>query len=337
MLFEDRQEDQNADDIAALPKEIEAKPIELPKSASDVAPSEGGQSASTGYRIIPLTDGDSATSENEQTPSADSTEHSGTQAGSAENGDPIAVDDDVSTNAGYEQIRSAVGSGGSNSHPVATTEESAKNETVSKSKLTTDRKSKPGSSALTANSGENGAVESVSSDQPVAPPSKMKAKATPAKPTEKGSKKSGATKSVESVKPAPATAQKSAQIKPSLDNSRLIQPESVSKAPETASKPAVGGGGTKLSEPPIPAPEASDDLAAWVVQTGSFTAEGNARSLAEKLRKSNFPAFVEVVTNAGTSVYRVQVGPELNRTRAEQIQKQIENTVGIKGIVVPHP
>lgn len=78
-------------------------------------------------------------------------------------------------------------------------------------------------------------------------------------------------------------------------------------------------------------------MAVWVVQAGSFTTEGNARSLAEKLRKSNFPAFVEVVTNAGNSIYRVHVGPELNRTRAEQVQKRIEDSVGVKGIVVPHP
>jgi cell division septation protein DedD len=31
------------------------------------------------------------------------------------------------------------------------------------------------------------------------------------------------------------------------------------------------------------------------------------------------------------------VGPALSRTRAEQVQKQIENTVGVKGIVIPHP
>jgi DedD protein len=84
-------------------------------------------------------------------------------------------------------------------------------------------------------------------------------------------------------------------------------------------------------------PQQPANLSAWVVQTGSFTGESNARLLADKLRKANFSAFVEVATGeGGNSVYRVQVGPELNRARAEQIKSQIESAVGVKGIIVPH-
>jgi len=348
MLFEDRQGDQDtagADDIPALPKEIEAKSIELPKSASEVAPLEGEETSNTGYRIIPLTDGDSATAENEQTLSANSSDKSGNQTASAVNSDPATANEDVPKNTGDEQIRPSVSSSsvGSDSARLVKTEEPAKAEAVSKLKQAPARKNDREPATLIVNSDEEDAVDAMSPEQPAAPP-KTKSKAVLAKPAEKGSKKSETTKtaesiaSIKSVSPS-AAPQKPAQIKPSLDHSKAVhvQPESVSKAPENSSKLTAGGGSAKLSEVQASAVEASDDLAAWVVQTGSFTAEGNARSLADKLRKSNFPAFVEVVTNAGTSIYRVQVGPELNRTRAEQIQKQIENTVGIKGIVVPHP
>ncbi|MBP1150483.1 MULTISPECIES: SPOR domain-containing protein [Methylocaldum] len=340
MLFEERQDDLSAagsGEIPALPKEVEAKAIELPNSAADVAPSEESESTSTGYRIIPLTDGDSTAAESEQSASAESGEKPENRAASIADSEPTVADEDVLKATGDAQTSRAADPAESDKAQVAKTDEPAKAAGVSKSKQALARKSKLEPTTLTVNS-EEGAVDTMPPDQPAALP-KAKPKAPPAKPIEKGSKKSETTRAAESAKSAssPVSPQKPAQIKPSLDNSKAAPSEAVSKAPEIPSKPAVGGGGAKLPEPPIPAPEASDDLAAWVVQTGSFTTEGNARSLADKLRKSNFPAFVEVVNNAGTSVYRVQVGPELNRTRAEQIQKQIENTIGIKGIVVPHP
>jgi DedD protein len=83
-------------------------------------------------------------------------------------------------------------------------------------------------------------------------------------------------------------------------------------------------------------PGGASSLSSWVVQTGSFTGEGNARLLADRLRKANFPAFVEMVpSESGGSVYKVHVGPELSRSRAEQIRAQIENSVGIKGFLLP--
>lgn len=74
----------------------------------------------------------------------------------------------------------------------------------------------------------------------------------------------------------------------------------------------------------------------WVIQAGSFTGEANARNLVDKLRKSNFPAFVEVIPGeSGTTMYRVRVGPELGKARADQVKARIETAVGIKGIVIP--
>lgn len=314
MLFEDRQGDQYAAGTGAipdLPKEVEAKSIELPKTASEAAPSAGEESVASGYRIIPLTDEDSVDAENE-----------GRASTSA---------DDAQTNRATSDGAQAV-----------KTENPAKAAAPGKLKPAPGSKTRLDPPALTAEGNEDIAADSLAApEQPAAPP-KTKPKAAPAKPFEKVSKKPETTKTgrsnpnVKSASPS-ISPQKPMQTKSSADASKVVRPESVSKAPETASVSAAAGSETKLPEARADAPDASDDLAAWVVQTGSFTAEGNARSLAEKLRKANFPAFVEVVSNSGTSVYRVQVGPELSRTRAEQVQKQIENTVGIKGIVIPHP
>jgi DedD protein len=302
MLFEDRQGDHyaaGAGDIPDLPKEVEAKSIELPKTASEAAPSAGEGSVGSGYRIIPLTDEDSSDAENEGRASGEvGISQSDSQDLVAGGGSGVA-DDEVFMSAGDGQTDAAP-SGGTyavRGEAPGTAAAPGKPQPAPGSKTRSD------SPALTAKRNEDiGAASPASQDQPVAGP-KTKPKALPAKPAEKASKKPEVAKASRSNPNA-----KSAL--PSISPQKLTQTN---------------------------APDAADDLAAWVVQTGSFTTESNARSLAEKLRKLNFPAFVEVVSNAGTSIYRVQVGPALSRTRAEQVQKQIENTVGVKGIVIPHP
>jgi len=96
----------------------------------------------------------------------------------------------------------------------------------------------------------------------------------------------------------------------------------------------------KLPPPHVPAVEGGNKPSTgegnWVIQAGSFTGEANARNLVDKLRKSNFPAFVEVIPGeSGTTMYRVRVGPELGKAQADQVKARIETAVGIKGIIIP--
>ncbi len=76
---------------------------------------------------------------------------------------------------------------------------------------------------------------------------------------------------------------------------------------------------------------------AWVVQAGSFEQEANANAIRDKLRKSGYPAFVETVDGQNTPLFRVRIGPELNRERAERQLAKLEETFGIKGLVVSYP
>ncbi len=80
-------------------------------------------------------------------------------------------------------------------------------------------------------------------------------------------------------------------------------------------------------------PKGEDAPTRWVVQTSSFTSEASARALAEKLRKNKFDAFVETVPGAGGVNYRVSVGPEPDKGRAEQARKRLESSVGMSGTV----
>ena len=78
-------------------------------------------------------------------------------------------------------------------------------------------------------------------------------------------------------------------------------------------------------------------LSAWVIQVGSFTQEANARTLQEQLRAGKFPAFIETVKSADGTIYRVRVGPELDRGRAEKSRDRIARALGLKGILMPYP
>jgi DedD protein len=81
----------------------------------------------------------------------------------------------------------------------------------------------------------------------------------------------------------------------------------------------------------------NDPSAAWVVQIGSFSERNNAEKEVAALRDKGFPAFMSRFVTANEQVlYRVRVGPEKERARAERLAERL-NSAGIKGQVVAHP
>ncbi len=78
-------------------------------------------------------------------------------------------------------------------------------------------------------------------------------------------------------------------------------------------------------------------LSAWVVQLGSFSSKVNADKLNLQLRKSGFPAFVEPIKQKNETAYRVRVGPELLRSDADALLKQIKTKMKLDGIVLQYP
>lgn len=82
-------------------------------------------------------------------------------------------------------------------------------------------------------------------------------------------------------------------------------------------------------------------VTAWVVQLGSFSSESNASALNKKLRQAGYASFVEPLRQrSGKLVYRVRVGPELLRSDAQVLKKELDVVLkkeGIQGIVVRYP
>lgn len=85
------------------------------------------------------------------------------------------------------------------------------------------------------------------------------------------------------------------------------------------------------------APKPAAGASAWVVQLGSFSTQENAFALRDKLRKRHYSAFVDDIPAAGKKrTYRVRVGPELLKSRADTLRDKLEKEFRLKGIVVAH-
>jgi DedD protein len=74
----------------------------------------------------------------------------------------------------------------------------------------------------------------------------------------------------------------------------------------------------------------------WVVQLGSFASRANAERLAAELRGRGYSGFVSEYRGAGRVLFRVRVGPEQDRARAEAIAQRLARD-GTPGTVAPHP
>ena len=76
---------------------------------------------------------------------------------------------------------------------------------------------------------------------------------------------------------------------------------------------------------------------AWVLQVASFSSRKNADQLVTRLRAKKFPAFQEEASVDGTKVFRVRIGPEIDRKLAEKMLKRVTKEFKLKGQIVRYP
>ena len=112
---------------------------------------------------------------------------------------------------------------------------------------------------------------------------------------------------------------------------------------------AEGEPAEKAVQKPAAAPEApaaapaqakageAGRLGDWVVQMGSFSSEQNALRLRERLRKAGFVTQVEKVVVGGKTLFRVRVGPYLERSEADRDKQKISETLKLEGRVLSYP
>ncbi len=76
-------------------------------------------------------------------------------------------------------------------------------------------------------------------------------------------------------------------------------------------------------------------LKRWYVQAASLSTEQNARIFQNKLLKQGFNAFYDTFTTSrGKQLFRVRVGPELDRKRVLQMQERIDKLNHVKSSLV---
>jgi len=81
-------------------------------------------------------------------------------------------------------------------------------------------------------------------------------------------------------------------------------------------------------------PQPSDPLVRWFVQVGTFSDASNADNLVARLRLESMSAYQEEIRRSGSVVYRVRVGPFLEREDAIKADSLIAERLSIDGVVM---
>ncbi len=83
-------------------------------------------------------------------------------------------------------------------------------------------------------------------------------------------------------------------------------------------------------------PEESS-IHAWALQLGSFAQEKNAEAMRDDLRAKGYAGYVDVLKKPGRIIYRVRIGPELDKQQVEKLKAEILKKEKLEGMVVQHP
>lgn len=109
---------------------------------------------------------------------------------------------------------------------------------------------------------------------------------------------------------------------------------SMASAPPPAPKPQAAA--QAPSKAPPAAPASKSTATAWAVQLGAFSNRSKAEQLVAQLKERRYAAFVLEYRASGQVLYRVRVGPEQERARAEEIAARLAKD-GFQTVVARHP
>lgn len=91
-------------------------------------------------------------------------------------------------------------------------------------------------------------------------------------------------------------------------------------------------------EAPAPVATKPAVAAGFAVQIGALKSEDDANQLRDRARAAGFPAYVERAATGAGVLWRVRVGPELQRANAERVRDEIKAKLNIADAnVVVHP
>ena len=88
------------------------------------------------------------------------------------------------------------------------------------------------------------------------------------------------------------------------------------------------------SAPPAAKPAVAEGFA---VQIGALRVRADAEALRDRARAAGFSSYVERTDTDAGVLWRVRLGPELQRVNAERLQAEARTKLGVDANVVPHP
>lgn len=109
-------------------------------------------------------------------------------------------------------------------------------------------------------------------------------------------------------------------------------PAAPEPAPTPAEPPAASPSLAAVPAVVAPAPPPP----AFAVQLGAFRTRGRADQWVSELREQGYSAFVFEYRAGGQVLYRVRVGPESDRSRAQALAERLRKA-GHTAVVAPHP
>ncbi len=109
-------------------------------------------------------------------------------------------------------------------------------------------------------------------------------------------------------------------------------PVDATAEPEPVAEPEA-----QADEPAAQAPQALVGVSSWVVQVASLSSSEGAARLVADLRAKGHTAFMEQTSVRGKDLFRVRVGPEIDRKRAERAAAAIDAAFKVKSRVLRYP
>ena len=126
-------------------------------------------------------------------------------------------------------------------------------------------------------------------------------------------------------------AQRNADTKTLIDNTESLLAGAENTLPEQHSLEAL----SRRDEAPIIDPlDAAGHAKAWVLQVATMSSQQRASNLVGTLRKKGYTAFSRPLERNGQTLWRVQIGPNLERAALATLKPKIDDALGVNSVLI---
>ncbi len=137
------------------------------------------------------------------------------------------------------------------------------------------------------------------------------------------------------AEPAPVIqTEKLDQVREKHDYGTSIQPSKDAEVKEIVDSSAETDADTSSAGKPL---KTRTGLTSWMVQVGSFSSRENASKIVGELRKAGYDTHLETAQVKNRKLFRVRVGPEIDRNNADRIAKEVSKKFFVNATVLRYP